>query len=59
MNIQTSAEDFYVVIGELEMVRRMLSVEIQKLQGQIEEMSREITRLREENDRLEQANNNQ
>lgn len=51
MNFQLEVTEVYQVIGELEMVRRKCMI-------QIEEMSREIERLRAENGRLVQAANN-
>jgi hypothetical protein len=48
--IDMNPEELFTVIGELEVVRR-------KLLMQINEMSREITRLREENGKLGEPNN--
>lgn len=47
--IDMAPEELFVIIGELEVLRR-------KLLMQINEMSREITRLREENGRLVETN---
>ena len=49
---EMTIEEFYQIIGELEIVRRKQLI-------QIHEMSAEITRLREENGRLDKANNNE
>jgi len=51
VQIEMTAEDLYIIIGELEVVRR-------KLNQQIMEMSNEIARLREENGKLVKPNNN-
>lgn len=58
-DISVSAEELYTIIGELEVVRRKLLMQTQNLFNQIGEMSAEITRLREENGRLVQTNNNE
>lgn len=50
--IGVSIEEFYTIIGELEVVRR-------KLNQQIQEMSNEITRLREENGKLVKSDSNE
>jgi hypothetical protein len=52
LKFEISIEEFYQVVGELEIVRRKQLI-------QINEMAAEITRLREENGRLVQANNNE
>lgn len=57
--LSVTMEDFYVMIGELEVVRRKLNMQIQGLLKQADEMSAEITRLREENGRLVQTDNNE
>lgn len=49
--LELTIENFYVIIGELEVVRR-------KLNEQIMEMSNEITRLREENGKLGKPDSN-
>jgi hypothetical protein len=49
---EITLEELYQIVGELEVVRR-------KQLLQISEMAAEITRLREENGRLEQADNNE
>lgn len=51
MNFNLDIQEVYIVIGELEMLRRKMMI-------QIEEMSKEIERLRAENGRLVEANNN-
>ncbi len=48
-DINLTLEELYTVIGELEVVRRKLSMQVQSLLKQTDEMSTEITRLREEN----------
>ncbi len=49
---EITLEEFYQIIGELEVIRRKQLI-------QINEMAAEITRLREENGRLVQANNHE
>ena len=57
--IQLSLEELYTVIGELEVVRRKLSMQAQNLLKQVDEMSAEITRLREENGKLGKPDNHE
>jgi hypothetical protein len=46
--ISTSPEELFALIGEREFVKFKQGQEIQKLYAQIEEMSKEITKLKEE-----------
>ena len=52
---EVTLEEFYQVIGELEIVRRKQSQQLQNLYKQIGEMSQEIGRLRVENGRLDKS----
>jgi hypothetical protein len=47
--LELRPEDLYTIIGELEVVRRSLNLQIQEYLRQIDEMSAEIARLREAN----------
>lgn len=58
-NLEITLEELYTIIGELEVVKRKLTMGNQKLLIQIDEMSQEITRLREENGRLVKADDNE
>ena len=58
-DISLTLEELYTVIGELEVVRRKLSMQAQSLMKQVDEMSAEITRLREENGKLGKSDNNE
>jgi hypothetical protein len=57
--LDLSLEEIYIIVGELEVVRRKLNMQVQGYLKQIDEMSAEITRLREENGRLAQTDNNE
>jgi hypothetical protein len=57
--LEIRPEDLYTIVGELEVVRRSLNLQVQKYLIQIDEMSAEITRLREENGRLVQTDNHE
>lgn len=50
--LEVTLEEFYQVVGELEMVRRKQAIQLQALYKQIEEMSVEIGKLRDQNGRL-------
>jgi len=58
--IQVTLEEFYQIIGELEVVRRKQTLQLQSLYNQIREMSAEIEELRKElsNGGLVETNNN-
>ena len=56
---ELSIEDLQQIIGELEIVRRAQHRKIQELLKQVDEMSAEIVKLRTENGRLGQADNQQ
>lgn len=58
-NLDITLEELYIIVGELEVVRRKLNMQIQQYLKQIDEMSAEITRLREENGRLVQTDNHE
>ena len=57
--IGITLEEFYQVVGELEIVRRKQNQEIQGLYQQINEMQAQIEKLREENGRLVKADNHE
>jgi len=59
MDINITLEEIYTVVGELEIVRRKLSMQVQGLTKQVGEMSTEITRLREENGKLGKPDNHE
>ena len=56
--LEITIEEFYQIIGELEIVRRKQGIQIATLYKQIDEMAIEISRLREANGGLVQTNNN-
>lgn len=56
--IQITVEEFYQVVGELEILRRKQNFQLQSLFNQVNEMQAEIEKLREENGRLVETNNN-
>ena len=55
--IQLFAEELYTVIGELEIVRRKLTMQLQGLLVQVDEMSQEIAKLNEKLVNSGEANN--
>lgn len=55
---EITIEEFYIVVGELEILRRKQTQQIQQLYTQIDEMSKEIQRLRNPNGGLVEASNN-
>lgn len=57
--MQVTLEDLYTIIGELEIVRRKLNFQVQSLLKQTDEMSAEITKLREENGKLGKPDNHE
>ena len=59
MDINITLEEIYTVVGELEIVRRKLSMQVQGLTKQVGEMGTEITRLREENGKLGKPDNHE
>jgi hypothetical protein len=56
--VQITIEEFYQVVGELEILRRKQNQQLQSLFNQINEMQAEIEKLREANGRLVETNNN-
>ena len=50
--VQITIEEFYQVVGELEVLRRKQNQQLQSLFNQVNEMQAEIEKLREENGRL-------
>jgi hypothetical protein len=57
--LEITIEEFYQVIGELEIVRRKQAQQIQALMIQADEMSKEIERLRNPDGGLVKTDNNQ
>jgi hypothetical protein len=58
-DLTANVEELYIVIGELEFLRRKQSAKLQELFVQADEMSKEITRLKEENGGLVKTDNNE
>jgi len=56
--VQITIEEFYQIVGELEVLRRKQTFQLQSLFNQVNEMQAEIEKLREENGRLVETNNN-
>jgi hypothetical protein len=56
--LEVTLEEFYQIVGELEIVRRKQEQQLRNLLKQVDEMSIEIARLRDENGRLVETNNN-
>lgn len=56
--IPIAIEEFYQIVGELEVLRRKHIFQLQSLFNQVNEMQAEIERLRNENGRLVEANYN-
>jgi len=56
--IQITVEEFYQIVGELEIVRRKQILQLQSLYKQIDEMSAEIQRLRNPDGGLVKTDNN-
>lgn len=56
--VQITIEEFYQVVGELEILRRKQNLQLQNLFNQVNEMLAEIDRLKVENGRLVETNNN-
>ena len=56
---EVTLEEFYQIIGELEVVRRKQAQQLQALYTQIGEMSQEIGRLKVENGRLGKPESNE
>lgn len=52
-------EEFYQIVGELEVVRRKQVQQLQMFLKQVDEMSAEMDRLRAQNGGLVKADNNQ
>jgi hypothetical protein len=50
--LEVTLEEFYLIIGELEVIKRKQGAQIIGLLRQVDEMATEISRLREENGRL-------
>jgi len=50
-NLETTPEELFALIGEREFIKFKQQQEIKKLYAQIDEMSKEITKLREELER--------
>lgn len=52
MNINVSLPELYALIGEREVVKYKLGEELKQREAQIFEMSEEITKLREERNKI-------
>ena len=57
--IELTLEELYTIVGELEVVRRKQNMQVQGLLKQVDEMSAEITRLREANGKLGEPDNHE
>lgn len=56
--LEITIEEFYQIVGELEVLRRKQVLQLQSLFNQVNEMLAEIDRLKVENGRLVETNNN-
>jgi hypothetical protein len=52
VDLSTSPQELYMLIGEREFIKYRLQEQIKLLYSQIDEMAKVITQLREENGRL-------
>jgi uncharacterized coiled-coil protein SlyX len=55
---EITLEELYQVVGELEIVRRKFSQQLQQLYKQVDEMAQEIATLRNKDGGLVKADNN-
>jgi uncharacterized coiled-coil protein SlyX len=55
---EITLEELYQVVGELEIVRRKFSQQLQQLYTQVDEMAKEIANLRNKDGGLVKADNN-
>jgi uncharacterized coiled-coil protein SlyX len=55
---EITLEELYQIVGELEVVRRKLSQQLQQLYKQVDEMAQEIATLRNKDGGLAKADNN-
>lgn len=56
--IELTIEEIYIIVGELEILRRKHTQQLQQLFKQIDEMSKEIDRLRNSNGGLVKTDDN-
>jgi len=56
--LEITIEEFYQIVGELEVVRRKQALQLQQLFRQVDEMFAEIQRLRNPDGGLVEADNN-
>jgi hypothetical protein len=55
---EITIEEFYQIIGELEILRRKQTQQLMSLYSQVDEMAKEIQRLRTPNGGLVESDNN-
>lgn len=55
---EITLEELYSIVGELEVVRRKFSLQLQQLYTQVDEMAKEIANLRNKDGGLVKADNN-
>lgn len=55
-SLEVSLDELYALVGEREVLKYKLGVQLRQQEEQIFEMSQEITRLREERNRLASEN---
>lgn len=55
---EITLDELYQVVGELEIVRRKFSQQLQQLYTQVDEMAKEIANLRNKDGGLAKADNN-
>lgn len=55
---EITIEEFYQIIGELDVLRRKQTSQLQQLYAQVDEMAKEIANLRNKDGGLAKADNN-
>ncbi len=55
---EITLDELYQIVGELEVVRRKFSQQLQQLYTQVDEMAKEIANLRNKDGGLAKADNN-